>query len=275
MQENIQKWNDSVFSFAELGFQEFETIEVPDRHPEAERLHVSGEASRAFRPAWMATLGIGQAGHRARLRHRRHPAGVAEAGRRLARVRSSRARPATARDTTPACRSRSRPRSRSKKIMEQRAPAGHAQALAWRRRGAARARRRITSAPASFKDVDVSHLRARRREHARSAGATQHQQRPRVGRVRLQGRERPRRRARRGAAESALDAVELMDIGWNFRREHLRLQQRSHYVIPNGGDQPNVVPPNASVWYYFRETELRRRSRSCGTSATRWRRPPR
>ena len=53
---------------------------------------------------------------------------------------------------------------------------------------------------------------------------------------------------------SALDAVELMDIGWNFRREHLRLQQRSHYVITNGGDQPNVVPPNASVWYYFRET---------------------
>jgi aminobenzoyl-glutamate utilization protein B len=54
---------------------------------------------------------------------------------------------------------------------------------------------------------------------------------------------------------SALDAVELMDVGWNFRREHLRLQQRSHYVIPNGGDQPNVVPQNASVWYYFRETD--------------------
>jgi aminobenzoyl-glutamate utilization protein B len=54
---------------------------------------------------------------------------------------------------------------------------------------------------------------------------------------------------------SALDAVELMDIGWNFRREHLRLQQRSHNVITNGGDQPNVVPPNASVWYYFRETD--------------------
>jgi len=54
---------------------------------------------------------------------------------------------------------------------------------------------------------------------------------------------------------SALDAVELMDVGWNFRREHLRLQQRSHYVIPNGGDQPNVVPPNAAVWYYFRETD--------------------
>src|SRR2546421_5327492 len=54
---------------------------------------------------------------------------------------------------------------------------------------------------------------------------------------------------------SALDAVELMDIGWNYRREHLRLQQRSHYVIPNGGDQPNVVPPPASGWYYLRELD--------------------
>jgi len=52
---------------------------------------------------------------------------------------------------------------------------------------------------------------------------------------------------------SALDAVELMNIAWNYRREHLRLQQRSHYVIPDGGDQPNVVPTTASVWYYFRE----------------------
>jgi len=54
---------------------------------------------------------------------------------------------------------------------------------------------------------------------------------------------------------SALEAVELMDVGWNFRREHLRLEQRSHYVISNGGDQPNVVPPEASVWYYFRELD--------------------
>jgi aminobenzoyl-glutamate utilization protein B len=54
---------------------------------------------------------------------------------------------------------------------------------------------------------------------------------------------------------SALDAVELMDVGWNFRREHLRLQQRSHYVITDGGDQPNVVPQSASVWYFFREAD--------------------
>jgi aminobenzoyl-glutamate utilization protein B len=54
---------------------------------------------------------------------------------------------------------------------------------------------------------------------------------------------------------SALDAVELMSAGWNYRREHLRLQQRSHSVIVNGGDQPNVVPRNASIWFYFRETD--------------------
>ncbi len=57
---------------------------------------------------------------------------------------------------------------------------------------------------------------------------------------------------------SALDAVELMNAAWNYRREHLRIQQRSHYVITNGGDQPNVVPRNASVWYYFRETDYPR-----------------
>jgi aminobenzoyl-glutamate utilization protein B len=54
---------------------------------------------------------------------------------------------------------------------------------------------------------------------------------------------------------SALDAVELMDVGWNFRREHLRLATRVHYVITNGGDQPNVVPPNAAAWYFLREAD--------------------
>ncbi|QQS47013.1 MAG: amidohydrolase [Acidobacteriota bacterium] len=57
------------------------------------------------------------------------------------------------------------------------------------------------------------------------------------------------------SGRSALDAVELMNTAWNFRREHLRTQQRSHYVIVNGGDQPNVVPSEASVWYYFRELD--------------------
>jgi aminobenzoyl-glutamate utilization protein B len=60
------------------------------------------------------------------------------------------------------------------------------------------------------------------------------------------------------AGRSALDGVELMNAGWNYRREHLRLQQRSHYVITNGGSQPNVVPSEAAVWYYFRELDYPR-----------------
>ncbi len=58
--------------------------------------------------------------------------------------------------------------------------------------------------------------------------------------------------------KSALDAVELMNIMWNYKREHLRPEQRSHYVIVNGGDQPNVVPSEATVWYYFREQDFPR-----------------
>lgn len=52
---------------------------------------------------------------------------------------------------------------------------------------------------------------------------------------------------------SALDAVELMNVAWNFRREHLHPLQRSHYVVSDGGDQPNVVPSTATVWYFIRE----------------------
>jgi len=55
---------------------------------------------------------------------------------------------------------------------------------------------------------------------------------------------------------SALDGVEIMNSAWNFRREHLPLSQRSHYVISNGGDQPNIVPDTASVWYYFRDKDF-------------------
>lgn len=51
---------------------------------------------------------------------------------------------------------------------------------------------------------------------------------------------------------SAADAVELMNIGWQYAREHTDPLARSHSVINNGGDQPNVVPSKASIWYYFR-----------------------
>tara|TARA_R110001592_G_scaffold22875_1_gene90479 strand:+ start:844 stop:2403 length:1560 start_codon:yes stop_codon:yes gene_type:complete len=55
------------------------------------------------------------------------------------------------------------------------------------------------------------------------------------------------------AGRSALDGVELMNYAWNMRREHLPLSQRSHYIISNGGGQPNIVPDEAAVWYYFRD----------------------
>ncbi|MEE9373786.1 MAG: amidohydrolase [Saprospiraceae bacterium] len=51
---------------------------------------------------------------------------------------------------------------------------------------------------------------------------------------------------------SAADAVELMNIGWQYQREHLDPLHRSHSIITNGGDQPNVVPSKASIWYYLR-----------------------
>ncbi len=53
--------------------------------------------------------------------------------------------------------------------------------------------------------------------------------------------------------KSAADATELMNIGWNYKREHLDPLKRSHSIISDGGDQPNVVPSKSSIWYYFRD----------------------
>ena len=54
---------------------------------------------------------------------------------------------------------------------------------------------------------------------------------------------------------SALDAVELMNIGVNFLREHIIPEARIHYVIEAGGGQPNVVPDYARSHYYIRAPE--------------------
>jgi aminobenzoyl-glutamate utilization protein B len=56
---------------------------------------------------------------------------------------------------------------------------------------------------------------------------------------------------------SALDAAEIMDVAWQFRREHLHISQRSHNVISDGGGQPNIVPGTAATWYYFREHDFK------------------
>ena len=53
--------------------------------------------------------------------------------------------------------------------------------------------------------------------------------------------------------KSALDAAELMNIAWNYKREHLHPLKRSHSIFTDSGDQPNVVPSKASIWFYFRD----------------------
>ena len=56
---------------------------------------------------------------------------------------------------------------------------------------------------------------------------------------------------------SALDAVEIMNVSTNYLREHLHFTYRMHYVILEGGEAPNVVPDRASVWYFLRNTDER------------------
>lgn len=51
----------------------------------------------------------------------------------------------------------------------------------------------------------------------------------------------------------ALDAVVLMDMGFAQYREHMRPTMTAHRVITHGGEQPNVIPARASVWWYFRD----------------------
>ena len=56
---------------------------------------------------------------------------------------------------------------------------------------------------------------------------------------------------------SALDAVDIMNVSTNFLREHLFYTYRMHYVITEGGEAPNVVPDKASVWYFVRNSDER------------------
>jgi aminobenzoyl-glutamate utilization protein B len=59
------------------------------------------------------------------------------------------------------------------------------------------------------------------------------------------------------SGRSALDGVELMNVATNYLREHLFYTYRMHYVVTEGGEAPNVVPDKASVWYYVRNTDER------------------
>ncbi len=59
------------------------------------------------------------------------------------------------------------------------------------------------------------------------------------------------------SGRSALDAVEIMNVATNYLREHLKFTHRMHYVILEGGEAPNVVPDKASVWYFLRNSDQR------------------
>ncbi|NLX62640.1 MAG: amidohydrolase [Tissierellia bacterium] len=54
------------------------------------------------------------------------------------------------------------------------------------------------------------------------------------------------------SGRSALDAVELMNVGANYLREHIIDKARVHYTITNAGGAPNIVPAEAESWYYVR-----------------------
>ena len=54
------------------------------------------------------------------------------------------------------------------------------------------------------------------------------------------------------SGRSALDALELMNVGVNYLREHVTDDVRLHYAILSGGLAPNVVPDYAESYYYVR-----------------------
>ena len=197
-------------------------------------------------------VGIGQAGDCARLRHRRHSAGVAEARRRVSRS-DHRGRAGPRRRPQHRHAAQHRRRDRGEEDHGARQAAGHAHAVAGRRRGAGRRRRRGSCATACSRTSTSSCSRTSATTSA-CRGAQRRRHRAGVGRVHLRRRDGAQRR-RAVARPLGARRRRADERGLEYRREHLRLSQRSHYVITNGGDQPNVVPRNASIWFYFREID--------------------
>src|SRR5215472_15901871 len=56
--------------------------------------------------------------------------------------------------------------------------------------------------------------------------------------------------------KDAVDAVELMDIGFDKLREHLRPTYRAHRTITNGGIQPNIIPDTGQIWWFVRDASM-------------------
>jgi len=250
MQENIQKWNDSVFSFGELGFQEVETTKFLTGILKQNGFTVQ-QGIAGIPTAWTARWGSGKP--------------VIALGSDVDCIPQASQKPGVAYhdpiiEGAPGHgegHNSGMPLQLAaalavKKIMEQQ----HLQGTLMLWPGIAE---ELVGAKAYyvragvFKDVDIS-IFAHVGDNLGVGWGDGNQNGLVSVEYTFKG-ESAHAASAPWRGKSALDAAELMDIGWNFRREHLRIQQRSHYVITNGGDQPNVVPPNASVWYYFRETD--------------------
>ena len=54
------------------------------------------------------------------------------------------------------------------------------------------------------------------------------------------------------SGRSAVDAVQLMNSGVEYMREHVPDDARIHYSIVDGGGAANVVPATSTVWYFVR-----------------------
>jgi aminobenzoyl-glutamate utilization protein B len=250
MREDIQRMNDQVFSFGELGFQEFETSKYLTDILKKNGFSVEHNLA-GIPTAWMATWGSGkpvialgsdidcipQASQKPGVGYR-EPILVGAPGHGEGHNSGMPLQIAAALAV--------------KKIMEQQ----HLQGTLKLWPGVAEellGTKAYYVRAGAFKDVDVAifaHVASNMGVGWGDSGGN--------GMVSVEYSFTGESAHSAGApwrGRSALDGVELMNIGWNMRREHLRIQQRSHYVITNGGDQPNVVPQNASVWYYFRETD--------------------
>jgi aminobenzoyl-glutamate utilization protein B len=56
--------------------------------------------------------------------------------------------------------------------------------------------------------------------------------------------------------KDAVDAVVLMDIGFDKLREHLRPTYRAHRTITMGGIQPNIIPDKGQIWWFVRDASM-------------------
>ena len=246
-----QKMVDSVFSFGELGFQEIETSKYLTNILRQQGFTIE-EGISGIPTAWMATWGSGKP--------------VISLGSDIDGIPTGSQKPGVAYhdpffEGGPGHgegHNSGMPLNITaaivlKKIMQREKIPGTIKLWPGRCRRAARAPRPTTCATATSRTPTSSSSRT-----SAATGASNWGDSTSNGLVSVEYTFKGESAHSAGApwrGRSALDAAMLMDIGWNYRREHLRIQQRSHSVITFGGNQPNVVPPSASIWYYFRETD--------------------